>query len=158
MTCLLTWDRRHFEWPLSSCHGTPNPTLPHQGGRIGWLLGLSPPLRGRVGGTVSTSGAEYQPGLPAPSRPGFQRLPHSLSGEAPALLSHQLERHAQQALRGLAGGEGSVRGEGHVVEPGQRMARRQRLGGEHVEPGMADPAGLERLDEGRLVDDRAARC
>ena len=37
------------------------------------------------------------------------------------------------------------------------MAGRQRLLGEHVEPGMADAAGLKRRDQGLLVDDRAPR-
>ena len=39
----------------------------------------------------------------------------------------------------------------------QRVVGRQRLGVDDVEPGASEPARSKRLDEGGLVDDRAAR-
>nr|WP_235216019.1 phosphatase PAP2 family protein [Mycobacterium kyorinense] len=44
-----------------------------------------------------------------------------------------------------------------VVEGSQRMVGRQRLGVEDVEPGAREPVGAQRVDQRRLVDDRAAR-
>ena len=44
-----------------------------------------------------------------------------------------------------------------VVKAAQGRVGRQRLGLEHVERGAADPLLLERPDEGRLVDQPAAR-
>jgi hypothetical protein len=50
-----------------------------------------------------------------------------------------------------------VRGGDHVVQRSQRMPSRQRLGVEDIEPGTGDAPRPQRIDESRLVDNRAAR-
>ena len=50
-----------------------------------------------------------------------------------------------------------MRGEGNIFHLRQRVIRLQRLGVENVEPDVADVPALERLDQRRLVDQRAAR-
>ena len=53
-------------------------------------------------------------------------------------LAHDIERAPQQVLGRLRGAEGSVRRQGDVVEPRERMIGLDRLGMEYVEPGTAD--------------------
>jgi PAP2 superfamily len=50
-----------------------------------------------------------------------------------------------------------VRGGGDVVQRSQRMPRRQRLGVEDVETGAGEAPRPQRVDEGRLVHNRATR-
>src|SRR5690606_35430686 len=79
------------------------------------------------------------------------------SGGGTALFGEDLEGGAQEALRGLGRGEAGVRRERDVGEADQRMVGRQRLGREYVQPGVRDAPALQRLDQRRLVDPRAAR-
>jgi hypothetical protein len=51
-----------------------------------------------------------------------------------------------------------VRRGGHGVQRAQRVPGRQRLGVEDVETGSGESLRPQSVDEGRLVDDRAARC
>ena len=57
---------------------------------------------------------------------------------------HDVDRAAQQRLRGFERAEGGVRGQRHIVHPRERVVGLQRLGMEHVEPGMADMAAAQR--------------
>jgi hypothetical protein len=50
-----------------------------------------------------------------------------------------------------------VRGGDHAGQRSQRMPSRQRLGVEDIEPGTGDAPRPQRIDEGRLVDNRTAR-
>ena len=72
-------------------------------------------------------------------------------------IAHDIDRPPQQRHRGFQRAEGGVRGQRHVRHFRQRMIGLQRLGVEHVEPGMADVAAFERGDQGRFVHQRAAR-
>ena len=65
-----------------------------------------------------------------------------------AQVAHRLARLARRAA--------DVRQQHDVVHR-QQLGRNVRLVGEHVEPGTLDRARLERRDQRRLVDDRAAR-
>ena len=90
-------------------------------------------------------------GLP-PTRHLGRRQPQALQR-----VAHQLQRHAQQAVGGLGGHEGGVGRQRHVLQRRQWMSPVDRLVGEDIEAGCPDPASLHGLDQGRLVDDRAAR-
>jgi hypothetical protein len=57
----------------------------------------------------------------------------------------------------LLGDVADVRGGDHVVQRSQRMPSGQRLGVEDIEPGTGDAPRPQRIDESRLVDNRAAR-
>jgi len=57
----------------------------------------------------------------------------------------------------LFGDVAHVRGGGDVVQRAQRMPRRQRLGVEDVEAGTGDAPRAQRVDQSRLVDNRASR-
>ena len=48
-------------------------------------------------------------------------------------------------------------GQRHVLHARQRMVRLERLGMKNVEPGMADMAAREGVEQGRFIDQRAAR-
>jgi len=58
----------------------------------------------------------------------------------------------------LFGDVADVRRGDHVVQRAQRVPGRQRLGVENVEAGSGESPRLQSVDEGRLVDDWAARC
>jgi hypothetical protein len=65
------------------------------------------------------------------------------------------------AVKGAVDAVGDVAdvGRGHNgVQRSQRVADRQRLGVEDVEPSSGDAPRPQRVDECRLVDDRTARC
>jgi hypothetical protein len=51
-----------------------------------------------------------------------------------------------------------VRGRDHGVQRAQRVPGRQRLGAKDIEAGPGEPALAQGVDEGGLVDNRAARC
>ena len=70
---------------------------------------------------------------------------------------HDVDRPPHQRHRGFQRAEGGMGGERHVLHPRQGMVGLERLGMKNVEAGMADVAALERVDEGRFVDKRAAR-
>jgi hypothetical protein len=57
----------------------------------------------------------------------------------------------------LFGDVAHVRSGGDVVQRAQRMPRRQRLGVEDVEAGTGDAPRAQRVDQSRLVDNRASR-
>jgi hypothetical protein len=57
----------------------------------------------------------------------------------------------------LLGDIADVRGGDHAVQRSQWMPRRQRLRIEDIEPGTGDAPRPQRVDESRLVDNRAAR-
>ena len=50
-----------------------------------------------------------------------------------------------------------MRGQRHILHARERVIRRERLGVEYIEPGVADMAAVERPDERCLVDQGAAR-
>jgi PAP2 superfamily len=58
----------------------------------------------------------------------------------------------------LFGDVADVRRGDHIVQRAQRVPGRQRLRVEDVEPGSGESLRTQSLDEGRLVDDWAARC
>jgi hypothetical protein len=58
----------------------------------------------------------------------------------------------------LFGDVADVRRGDHVVQRAQRVSGRQRLGVEDVETGSGESLRTQSVDEGRLVDDWAARC
>ena len=88
-----------------------------------------------------------------PSAPAVRR------GQAQALqgVAHQLQRHPQEAGGGFRGHEGCVGRQRHVLQRRQGMVPVDRLVGEDIETRCPNRAALQRLDQGRLVDDRAAR-
>jgi hypothetical protein len=58
----------------------------------------------------------------------------------------------------LFGDVADVRRGDHIVQRAQRVSGRQRLGVEDVETGSTESLRTQSVDEGRLVDDWAARC
>jgi hypothetical protein len=73
------------------------------------------------------------------------------------LSFHDINRPAQQCHRGFQRAEAGVRGKRHVLHFCQWIIGLERLGVEHVEPGMADLPALQRSDQRGFVHQRAAR-
>src|SRR6185503_7821538 len=69
---------------------------------------------------------------------------------------HDIDRAAQQRLGRLRRAEGGVSRKRDVFELGQRVIGLEWLLVEHVEPGVAEVAVLERRDQRHLVGERAA--
>jgi hypothetical protein len=67
-----------------------------------------------------------------------------------------LDGVAEEDLVGLLGDVADVRGEDGAPFAAERVVPRQRLGVEDVEPGAADRAFPQRLDQRPLVDERTA--
>src|SRR5690349_1296679 len=68
-----------------------------------------------------------------------------------------LEAIAVEVLVDISADVAEVWHQHDVVHAAQRMIRRQRLAVVDVEPGAGDAALPERIEQGGLVDDRAAR-
>src|SRR5262249_58381805 len=68
-----------------------------------------------------------------------------------------VDRPPHQRLRCFKRAEGRMRGESHVLHARQRVVRLERLGVKNVEPGVADVATCERIEERSFFDQRSAR-
>src|SRR5579863_3391680 len=71
-------------------------------------------------------------------------------------VAHDVDGAAQHRHRGFERAERGMRRQRDIVHARQRIVGLQRLGVKHIEPGMADAAGAQRIDEGRLIDQAGA--
>jgi hypothetical protein len=71
--------------------------------------------------------------------------------------AYNVDRATQQRHRGLERAKADMGRQRDVVQNGKRVIGSQRFGLEHVEPGVADAAAAQGIDERGLVDQGAAR-
>src|SRR5215831_8186122 len=107
-------------------------------------------------------GRAVRRGVTARALPPAQAGPHVGIHEHVRALPAQDAEHLARDLhgrlaRGLACDPGDVRRAHHVLEVQNRIVRGRRLVLPHVEPGGAELAARQRLEEGALVLDGAAR-
>src|SRR5262249_58423295 len=71
--------------------------------------------------------------------------------------AYDVDRPPHQRLRRFKRAKGGMRGESHVLHARQRVVRLERLGVKNIEPGVADVAPCERIEERSFFDQRSAR-
>jgi len=123
-------------------------------------------------GEVQLDGRRHQPRRQPPerrhqrhprrdlaSRLGTERRQVDAAGDRAGLeiVQHFARQDRADRLLRLAGGRAEVRGQHKLRMRAQRRVLRQRLGGEGVERGAGEMPGIERVDQGRLVHQPAAR-